>query len=179
MVMFVGHGSRAMHRIAKRLDHIQLILVCGYNALLAEKLSAMRASAPRLVVGFTSHIRHYMQLSDFFIGKPGPGSLSEAVKQGLPVIVARNAWTMPQERYNTDWIEVNEVGVVLDSFKGISSGVAQVTGHLDRFRANVGRIHNRAVFEIPQILEQILSAPARVGVDVIQHFRTPERLHLS
>ena len=41
-----------------------------------------------------------MQLADFFIGKPGPGSISEAVQQGLPVIVVDNAWTMPQERYN-------------------------------------------------------------------------------
>jgi len=53
----------------------------------------------------------------FFIGKPGPGSISEAVQQGLPVIVVRNAWTMPQERYNTQWVEENGVGVVLDSFK--------------------------------------------------------------
>jgi UDP-N-acetylglucosamine:LPS N-acetylglucosamine transferase len=179
MVMFGGHGSRAMQRIAKHLDHVQLILVCGHNALLAEKLSAMRASAPRLIVGFTSQMRYYMQLSDFFIGKPGPGSISEAIQQGLPVIVARNAWTMPQERYNTDWVELNDVGVVLDSFKGISSGVAQVTAHLDRYRANVRRIRNRAVFEIPAILEQILATPARVGVDVVQHLRAAERLHLS
>jgi hypothetical protein len=27
---------------------------------------------------------------------------------------------------------------------------------MDAYRANVGRIHNRAIFEIPQILEQIL-----------------------
>jgi Glycosyltransferase family 28 C-terminal domain len=179
MVMFGGHGSRAMQRIAKHLDDIQLILVCGHNNLLAEKLRAMRAAAPRLVVGFTAQMRYYMQLSDFFIGKPGPGSISEAIQQGLPVIVSRNAWTMPQERYNTDWIELNEVGVVLDSFKDIASGVAWVNRHLDRYRGNVRRIHNRAVLEIPEILERILSTPVRVGVDVIEHFRTAERLHLA
>ncbi len=100
--------------------------------LLAEQLRAMRiAAAPRLVVGFTSQIRYYMQLSDFFVGKPGPGSISEAVQQGLPVIVVRNAWTMPQERYNTEWVEENGAGVVLDSFKAIRGGVAQVA---DRHR---------------------------------------------
>jgi hypothetical protein len=54
-----------------------------------------------------------------------------------------------------------------------------VTEHADLYRAGVKRIRNRAVFEIPEILEQILGAPARVDVDVIQHFRTAERLHLS
>ena len=32
------------------------------------------------VVGFTSEIPYYMVLSDFFIGKPGPGSISEAAR---------------------------------------------------------------------------------------------------
>jgi UDP-N-acetylglucosamine:LPS N-acetylglucosamine transferase len=179
MVMFGGHGSRVMRGISKRLDDVQLILACGHNTVLADQLRAKRASAPRLVVGFTSQISHYMQLSDFFIGKPGPGSISEAVQQGLPVIVVRNAWTMPQERYNTEWVEENAVGVVLDSFKAIRAGVAQVADHIDLYRAGVKRIRNRAVFEIPGILERILAAPARVGVDLIQHLGPAERLHLS
>jgi UDP-N-acetylglucosamine:LPS N-acetylglucosamine transferase len=179
IVMFGGHGSRVMRAIAKRLDDVQLILVCGHNAVLAEQLRAMRASAPRVVLGFTSQISHYMQLSDFFIGKPGPGSISEAIQQGLPVIVVRNAWTMPQERYNTEWVEEQGAGVVLDSFKSIRDGVAQVTEHADRYRASVRCIRNRAVFEIPEILERILAAPARVDVDFIQHLRAAERLHLS
>jgi UDP-N-acetylglucosamine:LPS N-acetylglucosamine transferase len=179
MVMFGGHGSRVMRGICKRLDDAQLILACGHNVVLAEQLRNMRASAPRLVVGFTSQISYYMQLSDFFIGKPGPGSISEAVQQGLPVIVVRNAWTMPQERYNTEWVEENSLGVVLDSFKAIRAGVAQVADHLDLYRASVRRIQNRAVFEIPEILERILMAPARLSVDLTQHFGAAEQLHLS
>jgi UDP-N-acetylglucosamine:LPS N-acetylglucosamine transferase len=179
MVMFGGHGSRVMRGISKRLDDVQLILACGHNAMLAEQLRTMRASAPRLVVGFTSQISYYMQLSDFFIGKPGPGSISEAVQQGLPVIVVRNAWTMPQERYNTEWVEENGLGVVLDSFKAIRAGVAQVADHIELYRASVRCIQNRAVFEIPEILERILAAPAPLGVDLTQHFGSAERLHLS
>jgi UDP-N-acetylglucosamine:LPS N-acetylglucosamine transferase len=180
LVMFGGHGSRVMRGIAKRLDDVQLILVCGHNAALAARLRAQRAAAPRVVLAFTSQIRYYMQLSDFFIGKPGPGSLSEAVHQGLPVIVVRNAWTMPQERYNADWIEEQQVGLVLDSFKTIRGGVAHLMERGDGFRANVRRIRNRAVFEIPEILEGILSRPpVRISVELLQHLRSAERLHLS
>lgn len=179
LVTFGGHGSRVMRGIAKRLDDVQLILVCGHNAALAKQLSAKSAGAPRVVVGFTSQMRHFMQLSDFFIGKPGPGSISEAVQQGLPVIVVRNAWTMPQERYNTDWVIENEVGVVLESYNTIRAGVAQVTDDIVKFRANVRRIANRAVFEIPQILEDVLALPARAGSEVLRSQRAEERLHLA
>ncbi len=60
-----------------------------------------------------------------------------------------------------------------------AQGVAQVTDRLDTYRAGLQRLHNRAVFEIPDILERILGTPVRVGVDVVQHFRAAERLHLS
>src|SRR5690606_20059618 len=108
LVLFGGHGSKAMLGIARRLaDTTQLILVCGHNQALARRLQALPGSAPRVVIGFTTDIPRYMQLADFFIGKPGPGSLSEAVQQGLPVIVVDNALTMPQERYNAQWIREN------------------------------------------------------------------------
>jgi hypothetical protein len=156
IVMFGGHGSKVMRRIAKRLDDTQLILVCGHNSALADELRAMSSGAPRAVIGFSSQIRYFMQLSDFFIGKPGPGSISEAIQQRLPVILVRNAWTMLQERYNTDWVQERDAGIVLDSFSDIAAGVAAVTSRLDAYRARVARIQNRAIFEIPTILEGIL-----------------------
>jgi UDP-N-acetylglucosamine:LPS N-acetylglucosamine transferase len=158
IVMFGGHGSKAMRGIAKRLDDTQLILICGHNSVLADELRAMRAQAPRVVVGFSAQIRYFMRLSDFFIGKPGPGSISEAVQQHLPVIVVRNSWTMPQERYNTEWVEQNRAGLVLDSFKSIRTAVEALTARMSVYRTGVGRIHNRAIFEIPEILERILHA---------------------
>jgi len=158
IVLFGGHGSKTMGGIAKKLDDTQLILVCGHNHALADELGAMESRAPRAVIGFSTQIPYFMQLSDFFIGKPGPGSISEAVQQRLPVIVARNVWTMPQERYNTDWVEENHAGLVLDSFKNIRSAVAALTAQLSEYRAEVGRIHNRAIYEIPEILGAIMQA---------------------
>jgi UDP-N-acetylglucosamine:LPS N-acetylglucosamine transferase len=169
IVMFGGHGSRVMQGIARRLDDTQLIMICGHNAALAQRLHAMSASAPRLVMGFTSEIRYFMQLSDFFIGKPGPGSISEAVQQGLPVIIAHNTWTMPQERYNSEWVRENNAGIVLDTFRLVRGGVAEITRRLDEYRASIARVRNRAVFEIPDILERIMQA------EQPRDFRAPGR----
>lgn len=162
VVMFGGHGSRSMLGIAERLPDTQLILMCGHNAKLADKLRALHAAAPRVVMGFTPDVAEVMRLGDFFIGKPGPGSLSEALHLGLPVIVTRNAWTMPQERYNTDWVRDNGYGLVLKSFRTIDVDLPALLADLPAFRARVGACHNRAVFEIPAILARILDTAQQV-----------------
>ena len=156
VVMFGGHGSRVMLDIERQLSDIQLILMCGHNATLARRLRLAEAAAPRLVLEFTSDVVRYLRLGDFFIGKPGPASLSEAVRLGLPVVTVRNAWTMPQERYNTQWVRDNGFGVVDDSFRGIRAAVVELVGRLPEYRCNLRPYSNRAVFEVPEILARIL-----------------------
>jgi UDP-N-acetylglucosamine:LPS N-acetylglucosamine transferase len=156
LVLFGGQGSKVMLQIAERLADTQLILICGKNTGLAERLRAQPARAPRFVEGFTSEIPYYMSLADFFIGKPGPGSISEAVAMGLPVIVERNIWTLPQERYNADWVLERNAGLVVPNFRGIRGAVENLLRDLPRYQAAVKQIHNRAVFEIPDMLAKIL-----------------------
>ena len=164
LVLFGGHGSKAMLGIAQRLGaSTQLILVCGHNKPLAAQLRALPPGAPRLVVGFASDIPRYMRLADFFIGKPGPGSISEAVQQGLPVIVVDNAWTMPQERYNAQWITEHQLGIVHRSFRTIDRAVDELLARLDEFRTRARAMNNRALFEIPDILDGIVQRGPVIG----------------
>jgi 1,2-diacylglycerol 3-beta-galactosyltransferase len=157
LVLFGGTGSRVMKRICTRLPGTPLILMCGRNEALADELRALPpAAAPRIVVGHTAEVARWMQRADFFIGKPGPGSLSEAVQQGLPVIVTRNAWTLPQERWNTQWVREQGLGLVLRSFRELRPAVHDLLARLPEFRARVQRIDNRALFEVPVLLERIL-----------------------
>lgn len=155
LVLFGGQGSRAMLEIDRLLDDTQLIFVCGKNTSLATRLRARKSTAKRFVEGFTSEIPKYMHISDFFIGKPGPGSISEAVAMKLPVIVERNIWTLPQERYNADWVLEHGAGMVLPDFGEIKGAVTRLLGLLGDYRANVAKIENRAVFEIIDILRSI------------------------
>jgi UDP-N-acetylglucosamine:LPS N-acetylglucosamine transferase len=163
LVLFGGQGSKAMLGIAKRLPDTQLILACGHNEALAKALRAQPARAPRLVLGFTPDVARYMQLADFFIGKPGPGSVSEAVHLHLPVIVVCNSWTLPQERYNAEWVREQGVGLVCSSYAKVPGAVDELVRDLERYRAATCKVRNRAVFELPGILQGILAraeAPA-------------------
>jgi UDP-N-acetylglucosamine:LPS N-acetylglucosamine transferase len=166
LILFGGHGSKEILKIADRLNQaalqLQLIIVCGKNEKLAAALRARKFLFPVFIEGFTSRVNYYMQLADFFIGKPGPGSLSEALAMHLPVIVERNAWTLPQERYNADWVLENEVGLVLPNFRDIDKAVALLIEPetLARYRRNATAMKNQAVFEIPVFLKKILDQRA-------------------
>jgi Glycosyltransferase family 28 C-terminal domain len=161
LVLFGGYGSHEIREIAERLDRskleLQLVLICGKNVTLADELRARKWRIPVFVEGFTTKVNEYMHLADFFMGKPGPGSVSEALAMHLPVIVACNAWTLPQERYNADYIVEKQVGVVLRSFRDIERAVAQLIepSALARYRDNTVALKNQAVFEIPAMLEKI------------------------
>jgi len=164
VVLFGGEGSGEMVRIAEALNRhgneVQLILLCGKNQEVAARLRAMEQRIPMCIAGFTRDVPYYMELADFFIGKPGPGSISEALAKQLPVIVHRNVWTMAHERYNADWIEEQALGVVVSDFSsGIFDAVQTLVapGNYARYRQRVAGMHNTAVYEIPAMLAKILS----------------------
>jgi 1,2-diacylglycerol 3-beta-galactosyltransferase len=166
IVLFGGHGSKVMYEITQRLDEAglpaQLLLICGRNEELAAKLRARKWRMPVNVIGFTKEVHKLMRVADFLIGKPGPGSIAEAMVRGLPVLIECNVWTLPQERYNAVWVEEMRVGIVLKSFRDIVAGVKQMMdpAKLQEFRKNVAALENRAIFEIPEILAKLLGEPA-------------------
>jgi glycosyl transferase family 28 len=169
IVLFGGHGSQVMIDITKKLNQagsgVQLILICGHNQKLAAKLRELQTKKPIAVVGFAQNVEYYMALADFFIGKPGPGSISEALQFHLPVIVECNSKTLPQERYNAEWVTENGYGIVVPTFKKIAPAVELLlqSSTFDQFRQKANEYSNRALHEVPAILEQCAerAAPAK------------------
>jgi 1,2-diacylglycerol 3-beta-galactosyltransferase len=164
LVLFGGEGSAEMVKIAQALDRadagVQLIMLCGRNETLAAELRALPTRRPMLVEGFTREIPFYMELADFFIGKPGPGSLSEALAKKLPVIVQRNAFTMAHELYNTQWIEELGAGIVIGDFsRDIADAVRALLepAAYAKYRGRAAATQNNAVYEIPEMLSEILA----------------------
>jgi len=160
IVLFGGHGSQVMVEVTKRLNEagsgVQLILICGHNQKLAAELKELKTSKPIAVIGFAQNVEYYMSLSDFFIGKPGPGSISEALQFHLPVVVECNSRTLPQERYNAQWVTEKGYGIVVPTFKRIATAVHRLLegATFEEFRRKANEYSNRALFEVPLILEQ-------------------------
>jgi spore coat polysaccharide biosynthesis predicted glycosyltransferase SpsG len=162
MVLFGGFGSKVMYEITEKMDAarlpVQLILICGKNEKLAARLKGKKWNIGTSVIGFTKEVHKLMRAADFLIGKPGPGSIAEAMQRGLPVLVECNSWTLPQERFNAEWVTQRKVGVVLKSFEDVVGGVQQMLepAKLAEFKKNVAAQNNRAIFEIMEILQKLL-----------------------
>jgi hypothetical protein len=75
------------------------------------------------------------------------------------VIIDCNAWTLPQERYNAQWVREKQVGIVVKSHRHTAAAVAELLkpGELAQYRARTEAMNNRAIFEIPAIFEKILN----------------------
>lgn len=160
LVMFGGQGSVQMLRIARALPQVPLVFVCGHNAGVLADLRALKRPAPHVALGFTQDLVPLMRAADFFIGKPGPGSLSEALHLGLPVISFDNASTMPQERYNLQWLREQGFGLTVRSVRGLPAAVQALLADLPAYRRRVAGHRNRAVFEVLDILDGLLPQAA-------------------
>jgi 1,2-diacylglycerol 3-beta-galactosyltransferase len=162
LVLFGGEGSTQIPKIASDLNQsgldLQLILLCGRHERAAAEVRPLEKRIPMFVEGFTREVPYYMALSDFFIGKPGPGSISEALAMHLPVIVERNAWTLAHERFNTYWLERHGTGIVTGSFREIVEAVKTLLepARFEACKRNAAAIRNCAVFEVVDMLETIL-----------------------
>ena len=80
--------------------------------------------------------------SDLLVTKPGPGSLAEAFHMRVPVVVAANASTIPQERYNTRFVEERGLGIVVRHWSEIppaAAGLAARSGAAARESAATWR----------------------------------------
>lgn len=166
LLLFGAQGSPAMRTIVERIGssdlNVQLIAICGRNAGLEKQLRQIQTRNKVHITAFTQQIPYYMQLSDFLVGKPGPGSISEAMQMNLPVVVEENLRTLPQERYNAEWVRKQQVGLVVNSFRRIDSAVEKLLapGVLAAMRERTERFHNRAVFEIAEILKDLVERTA-------------------
>jgi hypothetical protein len=74
---------------------------------------------------------------------------------GLPVITFRNASTMPQERYNTVWLEEHQLGKVIGSVSELPGAVDALLSDLPLYHQHVQQMNNQAVFEVVDALAAI------------------------
>ncbi len=128
MLMAGGEGggkllSTALALARARLP-IELVVVCGRNEPLAQKLGELSAMlpTPTHVLGFTDKIPEYFRAVDLLVTKAGPGTLAEANAAQLPVVVYD--FVPGQERGNVDFVRRNGLGLI--ALHGSSSVVSAV-----------------------------------------------------
>ena len=163
-LLYGGKGSPEMAPLAGRLlgadPGWKVIAVCGDNPGLLARLAPLEAgSGGRLrPFGFTDRVAELMAASDVLATKPGPGSLSEAFHERVPVVVVRNQHTIPQERFNTDFVTRHGLGLVVRDWREIPSAVQRLHrdgAEREAIRSRLAAMPpNRAVFEVVDLINR-------------------------
>jgi 1,2-diacylglycerol 3-beta-galactosyltransferase len=116
MLMAGGEGGGKLLSttlaLARARLPIYMVVVCGRNEHLTQKLTEMSSDlpTPMQVLGFTDKIPEYFRAVDLLVTKAGPGTLAEANAAQLPVVVYD--YVPGQERGNVDFVRSNGLGAV-------------------------------------------------------------------
>lgn len=141
-----GEGSGRLFTIARQIaqcvPRVQLLIVAGRNLPLRKALEAVKWETPTHIYGFVANMHEMMHAADLIITKAGPGTISEALSAGLPMILSD--FIPGQETGNVHYIEKHGAGVFARNPAEIARIVDQWTrpGNptLVTLRANAARL---------------------------------------
>jgi 1,2-diacylglycerol 3-beta-galactosyltransferase len=147
MLMAGGEGggkllSTSLALARARLP-IELVVVCGRNEHLEQKLVELSATlpTPMHVLGFTDKIPEYFRAVDLLVTKAGPGTLAEANAAQLPVVVYD--YVPGQERGNVDFVRHNGLGLI--ALQGASTVVSAVRSLISTPERLAAIRHNQGI----------------------------------
>ncbi|KAF9681335.1 hypothetical protein SADUNF_Sadunf06G0215300 [Salix dunnii] len=104
----------------------QVLVICGRNKKLANRLLSIDWKVPVQVRGFVTKMEECMGACDCIITKAGPGTIAEAMIRGLPIIL--NDYIAGQEVGNVPYVVENGCGKFSKSPKEIAKIVAEWFG---------------------------------------------------
>lgn len=86
-----GEGMGPLEKIAHAINDsglkASMAIVCGRNAKLKTTLETYQWNIPTHIYGFTRDMPNFMAAADILVTKAGPGTISEALIAGLPIII--------------------------------------------------------------------------------------------
>ncbi|MDX1600686.1 MAG: glycosyltransferase [Anaerolineales bacterium] len=171
MVLVVG-GAEGMgpiyetaRAIARQQGEFGLAVVAGRNERLKKKLERVDWEVPTKVYGFERRMPMMMQAATLLVTKAGPGTITEALNAGLPMVLYSR---IPgQEEGNVDYVSEKAVGVWAPGPQATAAAVRRWLNDkegLEEAAETCRRIARpRAAVEIAETLIANLDQPASQG----------------
>lgn len=160
-----GEGMGPLYEIARAIDRarlsLQLVVIAGRNRKLYDKLTAAGWQMPVSIQRFVTNMPDWMRASDVIITKAGPGTISEALACGLPILLS--GFLPGQEEGNVTFVQESGVGVLREKPAEIAHTLGEWLTPGDQtlacFAARARQLARpRAALEIAGILDRILTA---------------------
>lgn len=131
-VLLVGGGEGAggleeqVEAIAEATQGVQLAVVAGRNERLQERLRGRDWGLTVHSYGFVHNMPDLMQAADLLVTKAGPGTISEALVCGLPMVITS---ALPgQEEGNVGYVVDHGAGLLAPTSTGLAQIVKRLSG---------------------------------------------------
>jgi len=155
----MGPLEKVAHAIAQGCQWASLVVIAGRNQSLKSRLEAQHWPIPTYIYSFVHQMPEFMQAADVLVTKAGPGTISEALIAGLPMVLYSR---LPgQEDGNVTFVVSEEAGVWAPKPEQIVSALSQWHAHPDSYARAVAACHRlahpQAARQIARILVERLS----------------------
>jgi len=164
-VLLVGGGEgmgpifSTARAIAESNRNCSIVVVAGRNARLRARLEAVPWEIPTHIYGFVNEMPAMMRAADILVTKAGPGTISEALNAGLPMVLYSR---LPgQEEGNVQYVEDEGAGVWAPGPRNATQAVAHwlaSPGELARYADTCRRIARpKAAVDAAEAVWQVLA----------------------
>ena len=115
VVILVGGGDGlgplkpTAEAIANSGCKLTLVVITGRNQSLRNELEKRTWPIPTFIYGFVNEMPEFMQAADILVTKAGPGTISEALNAGLPMIMY--SYLPGQEEGNVNYVQSMGAGI--------------------------------------------------------------------
>jgi len=157
-----GEGMGKVFQIARNIAEanlpVQLLIVTGRNPSLRRRLERVDWEVPTKVFGFVENMPELMAASDVIVTKAGPGTITEAITCGLPMIISG---AVPyQEDLNIAYVVENGVGQLAQEPNEIAHLLREWlqpgNGELSRMARNARRLARpEATLEVARLVAEL------------------------
>ncbi|WP_195218167.1 MGDG synthase family glycosyltransferase [Turicibacter sanguinis] len=137
----VSHVDEIATRLASQPE-IQVVVVCGNNHKMYEKMMEVKAGYANLqVLGYCKEMNELLDIADLMVTKPGGISLTEAAVKSVPVILYNPVYG--QELENARYFEEKGASVIVSSESELIYHVLIILneeGMLEEMKQNINQL---------------------------------------
>ena len=109
----MGRVYEMARAVAEAGFPLQLAVVAGRNEGLRRRLEATTWEVPTRVYGFVTYMAELMAAADLIVTKAGPGTISEALVVGRPILIS--GFVPGQEEGNVRYVVEGGAGLLADT----------------------------------------------------------------
>lgn len=161
----------------------QIVIVCGRNERLRQRLAAQTWPIAVQIHGFVNNMHELMAACDCIVTKAGPGTIAEALSSSLPIILS--GFIPGQEEGNIPYVLDNKVGVYEETPLAIAQTIRhwfhEGSADFAQMKTRAGSLGRpQATFQIVESISELLPVPLLsndgIADDHLRRTPTPEHL---